>query len=185
MGFSFYLVTFFVKYFKGDVFINYAFIGLADALAFLYIGYITKFSTIPGVMRILLVGAMVSAVMYFIAVAEFAPLIPVALMFMRLHVGGLFNYSYHTNSKLFPVLVKGAVFAVTNSVARPFQALATIVAEYIENPAYLIFSICFFSLFITLMITDRDDVAPVKDATDIYSSFNNSHLSMKGGDLKS
>jgi len=37
IGFSCYLITYYIKYFKGNVFVNFAAIGFSDAIAFLYI----------------------------------------------------------------------------------------------------------------------------------------------------
>jgi len=76
-------------------------------------------------------------------------------MLMRLNIGGLYNFNYHYNSKLFPVLVKGAVFATTNSVARPSQALATMIAEYVREPVSLIITVSFFSIFVTFLVKPR------------------------------
>jgi len=119
VGFAYYLITFYIKYFKGNVFVNFASIGFADAIGFLYITKLTLKSTIPSVMRILLVGSIISCFLFIITQAFLPVFLPVSLIVMRLNVGGLFNYNYHYNSKLFPVLVKGAVFAVANSIARP------------------------------------------------------------------
>lgn len=65
IGFAFYLITFYVKYFKGDVFINFAAIGLADVIGFLYITKLSESREIPAVMRILLIGAISSCVIFF------------------------------------------------------------------------------------------------------------------------
>lgn len=151
MGFSFYLITFYIKYFKGNVFLNFAALGLADSIAFFFITKLSKNRDIPSVMRILLVGAGLASLVFFLTQAMAPTLIPIALILLRLNVGGLFNYSYHYNSKLFPILVKGAVFAITNSVARPSQAAATMVAEYVEEPGFLILTsavICFAATFL-------------------------------------
>jgi hypothetical protein len=110
-------------------------------------------------MRILLAGSILASILNLLSDLYWPLMIPVTLMLMRLNVGGLLNYQYYSSSKLFPVLVKGAVFAVSNSVARPFQAMATITAEYISNPAYLIIGFCCLTLLITTLIkeTDIDD----------------------------
>jgi len=155
IGFACYLITFYIKYFKGNVFLNFASLGLADALSFLYITKLSLHSQIPRVMRILLVGSIVSCVLFVLTQALWPALLPVCLVLMRLNVGGLFNYNYHYNSKLFPVLAKGAVFAVANSIARPSQALATMAAEYVHEPIFLILTVSIVSISVTYLVSER------------------------------
>jgi len=106
-------------------------------------------------MRILLVGSIVSCVLFMITQAVLPVLLPVFLVLMRMNISGLFSYNYHYNSKLFPVLVKGAVFAISNSIARPSQALATMIAEYAREPVILILIVSLVSISVTFLVTDK------------------------------
>jgi len=65
-GFAYYLITFYIKYFKGNIFVNFASLGLADALGFIYITKLSEKSSIPTVMRILLFGSIFSCLLFVI-----------------------------------------------------------------------------------------------------------------------
>ena len=155
VGFSYYLITFYIKYFKGNIFVNFASIGVADAIGFALITKITPKYTIPEIIRILLVGSIASAILFMITQAVVPALLPIPLILMRMNIGGLYNYSYQYNSMLFPLLVKGAVFAMANSFARPSQAMATMVAEYIHEPIFLILTVSIISIFVSFLVTEK------------------------------
>jgi purine-nucleoside phosphorylase len=66
VGFSYYLITFYIKYFKGNIFVNFASIGVADAIGFVFITKLTPKYNIPEIIRILLVGSIISAIVFMI-----------------------------------------------------------------------------------------------------------------------
>lgn len=57
-GFVQYLIMFYSKYFGGDVFLNYAIQGIADIFCMIYVTYLAKYLSVPGIIRFL-VGSLV------------------------------------------------------------------------------------------------------------------------------
>lgn len=129
-SFSYYLVGFYTKYFEGNFFVNYAMLGIADAIAFGYVKVLsTRFST-PSLIRILLLGVLFGCFLFLYVSEPYPSLIPFLIIIIRMHVSAVLNYGYYINSFLFPVLLRGNVYAITNVICRPFSALATLVVEY-------------------------------------------------------
>lgn len=82
--------------------------------------------------------------------------IAVMIFIMRLHVCSIQNFGYHVNQLLFPVLVRGRAYGITNFVSRPFAALSTLVTEYTKDPLYYVLLFSFFSIFSIKYIKEID-----------------------------
>jgi hypothetical protein len=151
-SFSYYLVGYYTKYFEGNFFVNYAMLGIADAFSFLYVKLLSHKYDTPKTLRFLLIGVIIGCSFFALLSPTFPALIPVMIILIRMHVSSVLNFGYHINSFLFPILLRGNVFAVTNIVSRPFNALATIVVEYTKDPVAIVLFIATFSIFATLLI---------------------------------
>ena len=55
-----------------------------------------------------------------------------------MQINAILAYSYHVNQFLFPVLMRGAAYSMTNFVSRPVIGLATFITEYTNNPMLLV-----------------------------------------------
>ena len=105
-------------------------LGIADALSFWCAKILAVKYETPKVLRILLSGIIVGCVLFLIITPYFESLIPLFIVIIRMNSSSVLNFGYHINSYLFPVLLRGNVYAITNSVSRPFNAVATITVEY-------------------------------------------------------
>jgi hypothetical protein len=141
-SFSYYLVGFFIKYFPGNIFVNFAMFGLADICASFNIRASLSKMNIKQIYRIYLVCLSVISFMFYLFVDNHGIkdgiIVPVLLLFMRLYVYSCFNISYYSNTALFPTLLRSKVFSTTNSFCRPFTMLAPMVVEYTQIPSVIL-----------------------------------------------
>lgn len=158
-GFSFYLLEFYVKYFPGNVFFNKGFIGFCDALAVVYIqGVDSKFKKVPVVIRFTLMGAVFFSFLYMTLAPKYIILIPLLVGLTRMQINALLCYSYHVNQYLFPTLLRGAAYSMTNFVSRPVIGVGTFISEYTSNPMILVCGFSLLNLGSTLIIREPEDV---------------------------
>lgn len=133
--FSFYLIGFYVKYFPGNVFVNFAMIGFADAFANLMNRSLQAYFNTKQVYRILLIGLTIMSASFFFTVDSgyITNFMAIASMIfaMRLFINGCFALSYYTNCQLFPTLLRSKVFTTTNAFARPCSMMSPLIAEYV------------------------------------------------------
>ncbi len=54
---------------------------------------------------------------------------------MRFFSAMTFMSAYQANNEYFPTLLKGAIFAVTNVVARLSSVFSPVIAEWMSNPS--------------------------------------------------
>ena len=138
-SFNYYLIGYYVKYFPGDVFVNFLMMTIAEVIApvvlFLVQGkYVTRY-----VARDLLLGAAFMAFLYIVNEHfGYVTLVPFIILGIRVFVKAVYSLGYYANGKLFPTLVKTTVFSFTNGVGRPFAALSTMVTEYTHSPGEII-----------------------------------------------
>jgi len=157
-GFSFYLIDFYVKFFPGSVFFNKGFFGLCDASAILYIKVLEKkLVTVPLVIRFALVMVILFSLIYMVLANSYLFLIPVMVGLTRLQINAILAYSYHVNQFLFPTLMRGAAYSMTNFVSRPFIGMATIITEYTKNPMVIVCILSILNMGTTFMISEPAD----------------------------
>ena len=157
-GFCYYLIDFYVKYFPGNVFINKGFFGLCDAASIVYIKMLEKkLIKVPLVIRFTLFMTIIFSLFYS-AFAQFHLfLIPIIVGFTRLQTKALFAYSYHVNQFLFPTLMKGTAFSMTNFVSRPLIGMATFISEYTSNPIMLVTILTTINIGSTFIIKEPEE----------------------------
>lgn len=145
-GFIGYLIAYYSKYFKGDVFVNFTMAGLSDSLSMLYAAALTaRFSLQTSILIFYILIIFLSILMTLVlnnSSEEMALyLVPIFVLAVRLQSSALQNYGYQIVQDLFSVLLRGQVYGITNLVSRPFSALSTILTEYTRQPLmYCVFA---------------------------------------------
>lgn len=129
-------------------------VGLADSMSFMYSRILTNFMKLSNVLRFLLVGAIVSSVLYIFLADPVPSLVPFMVLLMRLHAMSIQNFMYHMQTILFPVLLKSSVFGITNGIARPVTGVAVVVVEYLSTPALVVGGLALVSLPLTGLFTE-------------------------------
>ena len=157
-SFNYYLIGYYVKYFPGDVFVNFLMMTIAEVIApivlFLVQGkYVTKY-----VARYLLLGAAFCAFLYIVNDHfGYVTLVPFIILGVRVFVKAVYSLGYYANGKLFPILVKTTIFSLTNGVGRPFSALSTMVTEYTSSPGEIIMITSLIFMTVCNLLPNSDD----------------------------
>lgn len=105
-------------------------LGIADASSFLYVKLLASRMDTPKVVRVILCGVIFGCLMFVLFSQRYPSTIPFIIIIIRMNISSVLNFGYHINTYLFPILLRGNVYAVTNFVSRPFNAVATVVVEY-------------------------------------------------------
>lgn len=159
-AFNYYLIGYYVKYFPGDVYVNFMTMGVAEILAPVVLRLIQGRWPIQKVYRNLQYGCAFSSLLYIINQHYgYLSMVPALILLIRIFVKCLYSLGYYANAKLFPTLVKTSIFSFTNGVGRPFSALSTIVNEYTTHPGeiFLITSLLFSLLAPFFPVSDNTE----------------------------
>lgn len=165
-GFVTYLLLYYSKYFSGNFYLNYAIQGGSDIISMGYIKLIASRSdSVKQTLKILLGSVLFFSLLAIIftdmSVLQNYPnlqaaIIPILLLMIRMNVGSIQNYGYHINQLLFPVMMRGQSYGITNFVSRPFASIATIVVEYTKHPLNFIVPLILCGLLTVDQIREVD-----------------------------
>lgn len=100
-SFNFYLLTFFLKYFPGNIFENSAFFAVADIAAFASVGFVLKMTDIKSALNFAFVIDLIGGILY-IAFANNLAMVPYLISLCRFGVTMTFNIGYVSVKDLFP-----------------------------------------------------------------------------------
>ena len=132
-SFNFYMLTFFMKYFPGNIFENSLSFAISDVIAFTMSGLIIKYTTVVRGYQVAFVISTVGGVLYVLFSAAFEGMIPIFICLARMGVTMAYNMGYVSVPKLFPTKFQSTVYAVVNLFAHLVACSAPLVAE-IANP---------------------------------------------------
>lgn len=135
-SFNFYMLTFFMKYFPGNIFENSLCFAVSDVIAFTISGVIIKYTKVNNGFRLAFFISSVGSVLY-ILFSSVAALIPVFVCLSRIGVTMAFNLGYISVPRLFPTKFQSTVYAVVNLFAHLIACFGPIVAE-MPNPLPLV-----------------------------------------------
>jgi hypothetical protein len=138
--FNFYLMTFFLKYFPGNIFENSAFFAVADIIAFALVGFVLKSTNIKNALNFAFVIDIIGGILY-LCFSTNTAIVPYLISLMRGGVTMTFNIGYVSVKELFPTQYVATVYGQVNLVAHIFACTSPLIAE-VKNPwpfvAYLI-----------------------------------------------
>jgi len=158
--FNFYLITFYLKYFSGDIFENSLLFALSDLVAYIVSGYILKKATTTKTLLISYSTSLTGAVLLLFFFNNLT-MIPILIILSRVGITMSFNTVYISNSRLFPTKFLASTYGIANLISHLLAVLAPIVAE-VPNPyPMLLFCILigvamFASLFLKELNNGKD-----------------------------
>ena len=126
--FNNYILTFFIRYFPGNIFENSLCFALSDVFAFMLSGLVLKYTKVVRGYRLAFLISILGAVLYALF-ASIPSMLPVFVTLSRIGVTMSFNLGYVSVPKLFPIKVQSTVYAVVNLFAHIIACLAPIIAE--------------------------------------------------------
>lgn len=127
-AFNYYLLTFFLKYFPGNIFENSFFFALADLIGFLSVGIVLKRATVVQALYFAFFIDFVGGILY-IMFHNNTSLVPLLICLCRGGVTMTYNIGYISPKELFPTLYIASVYGQVNVYAHLIACLAPMVAE--------------------------------------------------------
>ena len=127
-SFNFYMLTFFMKYFPGNIFENSLCFAFSDLIAFTLSGLVIRYTTVVRGYKLAFLISSIGGVLY-ILFSNMPVLIPVFLCLSRMGVTMAFNMGYISVPRLFPVKFQSTVYAIVNLFAHIIACFAPLVAE--------------------------------------------------------
>ena len=136
-SFNFYMITFYLKSFPGNIYINSACFAAADMIAYLSSGIVLSKTTIrQGLTFSYSLSCIASFVYLFVYTRAQSDekvekyVIPIIIGFCRIGGSMSYNIGYISVARLFPTEFVATVFGIVNFVSHLITVGAPIVAEF-------------------------------------------------------
>lgn len=151
-AFNWYLMTFFLKYFPGNIFENSFCFALSDIVAFGLVGVVLKKTNVCTGLYIAFWVEFVGGVL-FLNYHQDVNLVPVIICFCRVGATMAYNIGYVSPKELFPTLYIATVYGQVNVFAHLVACLGPIVAELAFPMPFVAYLSCMtLAVFATTMI---------------------------------
>ena len=163
-SFNFYLITFYLKSFPGNIYINSMCFAGADLIAYMSSGFVLKFLTISKGLFFSYSLSLVGGLTYLLNYqTESTWLIPVLVCFSRIGGSMSFNIGYVSVARLFPTNFVTTVFGIVNFVSHGITVGAPMVAELGEPIPFVVFCCnAAFAIVFGLQLVELDRAKKVK-----------------------
>lgn len=154
--FNFYLLTFYLKYFPGNLFTNSAYFACSDLIAFAGAGIALKYVGMKVSIRISSVLALIGGLSYLFLSGQ-EELVPMIICLSRVGQSMIYNTTLISVNRLFPTLFIATSYGILNFCAHCIACLSPFVAE-IKNPYPFSFFCCFIlvAIFSSFFLTEID-----------------------------
>lgn len=155
--FNFYLLTFYLKYFPGNIFSNSAYFACSDLIAFVLAGVFLKKLGMKISIRIAATLALIGGCSYLFLSGQ-EELVPAIICLSRIGQSMIFNTTLICVNRLFPTLFIANAYGIVNFCAHCIACLSPFVAE-VKNPYPFIFFNIFVltAIFSSFFLTEIDD----------------------------
>jgi hypothetical protein len=141
-SFNFYLITFYLKSFPGNIFVNSMCFATADLLAYLSTGIVLKYLMIRQGLAFSYSLSLLSGTIYLLnRNTTISWLIPAMIAFSRVGASMSYNIGYVSVSRLFPTQFITTAFGYINLVSHLVTTGAPMVAE-LKEPVPMIVYCC-------------------------------------------
>lgn len=153
-SFNFYLLTFYLKYFPGNLFENSAYFACSDLLAYVLTGIFLNFTSMRTSIRFGAALALTGGFL-FLFLSKNINLIPLMLCLCRIGQSMIFNTTIISVNRLFPTLYVATAYGVVNFCSHLCACLAPFVAE-IKYPFPFIVFVCLIgiAIFTSFFLTE-------------------------------
>jgi MFS family permease len=162
-AFNFYLLTFFLKYFPGNIYENSFFFGIADFIAYAGSGLLLKRTNVVTALYIAFLIDFTGGILYIMFHNNLA-LVPIIICICRGGVTMTYNIGYVSPKELFPTLFIATVYGQVNVFAHIIACLAPMVAETAYPIPFCAYLVAIgISCFAAAMLTEISDDDKEKD----------------------
>lgn len=152
-SFNYYIITFYLKYIPGSVYVNTVLSCSAEITAYLVSGVIMKVFGAKLSFIVAYILAAVGGIFLVIFFNASDDLIGIFVLFAKFGISFAFNLTYLATPQMFPTALVTTAFGICNIFARFSTVLSPLIAE-LPNPApMVIFSIiCIASAFLPIFL---------------------------------
>ena len=163
-SFNFYLITFYLKYFPGNVYVNSLCFAFADVLAFLGSGLLMKYYTVSQSLCLSYSMSLIGGLLYLILYStDITWVVPVVVTFSRIGGQMSFNIGYVSVARLFPTKFVASAFGIVNFAAHLVTVAAPIVSELPNPIPFVVFCVnSFVAIFAAFQLVEIDRAQKIK-----------------------
>ena len=157
-SFNYYLITFFLKYIPGNIYLNTSLACIAELVAYAISGAIMKvFGTkLSFMIAFILAGR--GGILLNLFFNSSGGVIATFVLFTKFGVSFAFNISYLATPQMFPTALCATAFGVCNLFARFSTVLSPLVSELPYPLPMLVLSImCFASAVLALFLRTKKE----------------------------
>jgi hypothetical protein len=127
-SFNFFLLTFYLKYFPGNIFSNSAFYACSDVIAFIFAGVFVHYT---GTRTSLLTGSgiAISGGVAYLLMSQNVELVPIVICMARIGQTMIFNTMIISIGRLFPTLYVSTAYGLVNFCGHLAACFSPFLAE--------------------------------------------------------
>ena len=155
VSFSFYVINFYIKYFKGSIYTNASLYAVA-----LFLGVITFSMSIRffNAIKIFVIwfGVLTFSGIAYTFTKDSEVWVAIWILFMAYTLIIIFCLVYYANVLLFPPIHRSRIFAICNTVSRTFTIASPMVAELVPNPILIVVFVALIMTFATPFIKQKE-----------------------------
>ena len=121
--FNFYLLSFYMKYFPGNIFENSVYFACSDLCAFFLAGVLLNYTSMKFTIRVASIAALIGGFMYLFLESSQPELQPAMIVLSRLGQSMIFNATLISVNRLFPTLLIANAYGICNFCAHIIACL--------------------------------------------------------------
>lgn len=152
-SFNYYIMTFYLKYIPGSVYVNTSLSCCAEIIAYICSGLVMDFFGVKLSFMISFTLAALGGILLTIFFSAEGALIAVFVLFAKFGISFAFNIAYLATPQMFPTALCSTAFGICNIFARFSTVLSPLIAELPDPVPMSIFSItCIGSALLPLLL---------------------------------
>lgn len=152
-SFNYYIITFYLKYIPGNVFVNTSLSCTAEIIAYVASGLVMDIFGVKLSFMISFILAAVGGLLLTIFFNAEGALIAVFVLFAKFGISFAFNLTYLATPQMFPTALASTAFGICNIFARFSTVLSPLIAELPDPVPMTIFTAtCLGSAFLPLCL---------------------------------
>lgn len=140
-SFNYYIMTFYLKYIPGNIYVNTSLSCFAEIIAYICSGFIMNLFGVKLSFMISFAVAAVGGILLVIFFNAEGALIATFVLFAKFGISFAFNISYLATPKMFPTILSSTAFGICNLFARFSTILSPLIAELPDPVPMSIFSV--------------------------------------------
>lgn len=149
---GYYLVGFYIKYFKGSLYVNSFLFAFAGFLGVSTFGFLIQYFSNKKLLSLSFFLTFLGS-LGFTLTKSYAELVPIWILIMVYSLSILFTLCYYTNWVLFEPSYRTRIFSICNIIARSFTMLSPMAVELMDNPLLVVCVLALIMTFVSKQIS--------------------------------